>query len=477
VVSWKDRLRPASFRGVPFFVDSTTDPVGRTGAVHLYPKRDDAFVEDLGLFNGEIIVRAYLVGPNYMEQRDELLAALNQSGTGILVHPYFGEIEVFCLPGSQNHALRDGGAVFFNLTFFRSGAAARNPRATADTIAEVADSADQTLLAAVLDFEADFSVAAIADWAINDAVGVLDEVAADFRNLANNIPVLPEALALVDHVNRQVQSIVVAGEKLVHAPGAYASRIVSVVESIGHAVDPTERLHFFGGLFNRAVTYGARTVTVATPSAVAADRNAAAVRRLVQQAAVAEAARAITGEVAFRGTKAGQRIDQLLMQAAADPEANSAGSALIVVRGQPEQSVIDPAYVRAVTSGRLSRASVIVLDEDTEAAAPIVFESRDQALTVRDALLTAIDALLPAAGPRAFRSLGGLRAAAAKDIKVRAALLPELVRYTPRATLPSLALAWSLYHDAERYAGIAARNSIAHPGFVPGGRELEVLSA
>jgi prophage DNA circulation protein len=46
----------------------------------------------------------------------------------------------------------------------------------------------------------------------------------------------------------------------------------------------------------------------------------------------------------------------------------------------------------------------------------------------------------------------------------------------PQATQPALVLAYSLYEDASRDADIIARNNVRHPGFVPGGRTLEVLA-
>ncbi|TNY06237.1 DNA circularization protein, partial [Escherichia coli] len=43
-----DDLRPASFRGVGFFVASDQGEYGRRGPVHEYPNRDNPYFEDLG---------------------------------------------------------------------------------------------------------------------------------------------------------------------------------------------------------------------------------------------------------------------------------------------------------------------------------------------------------------------------------------------------------------------------------------------
>ena len=47
-MNWRDRLLPASFRGVGFWIDQAKTPVGRKGQLHEYPQRDLPFFEDLG---------------------------------------------------------------------------------------------------------------------------------------------------------------------------------------------------------------------------------------------------------------------------------------------------------------------------------------------------------------------------------------------------------------------------------------------
>src|SRR4051794_19019273 len=39
-MNWRDRLLPASFRGVGFWIDQAKTPVGRKGQLHEYPQRD-----------------------------------------------------------------------------------------------------------------------------------------------------------------------------------------------------------------------------------------------------------------------------------------------------------------------------------------------------------------------------------------------------------------------------------------------------
>lgn len=91
--SWRLGLRAASFRGVGFWVNTSGGVGGRRLAVHEYPLRDDAYTEDLGRRAQRFRLRAFVVGDDYMDQRDALLSACQDLPTpAVLVHPYLGEI-------------------------------------------------------------------------------------------------------------------------------------------------------------------------------------------------------------------------------------------------------------------------------------------------------------------------------------------------------------------------------------------------
>lgn len=75
-----------------------------------------------------------------------------------------------------------------------------------------------------------------------------------------------------------------------------------------------------------------------------------------------------------------------------------------------------------------------------------------------------------------YYALIDLRAAVTRDVAVLGLLLPYTVSWTPAATLPAVVIAHRLYGDALRDADIISGNAIRHPGFVPGGVALEVLS-
>ncbi len=88
-----------------------------------------------------------------------------------------------------------------------------------------------------------------------------------------------------------------------------------------------------------------------------------------------------------------------------------------------------------------------------------------------------LDTLMESAtDDESYQALADLRSATAKDITARGADLARVVAYDPPATRPALVIAYDLYEDAGRDAEIVGRNHVRHPGFVPGGQPLEVLS-
>jgi prophage DNA circulation protein len=112
-----DELLPASFRGVPFLVDSSTTGGGRKTSTNEYPNSDRRFVEDLGLLNKTFSIRATLTGPNYSQKRDALIRALETSGPGLLIHPFFGIQNVVAKPYTLEERMTSLGEARFNLVF------------------------------------------------------------------------------------------------------------------------------------------------------------------------------------------------------------------------------------------------------------------------------------------------------------------------------------------------------------------------
>jgi len=148
-MSWRDDLLPASFRGVPFFVNDHELALGRRNAEHEFPLRDTGFVEDLGKKNRHYRVIGYVIvvpgsGESYFPDRDALIAALEQGGTGTLSHPYLGELTVNVANDCRvKETLEEGGMATFTMEFIDSGSNP-SPVSQQDTQGNSQNQADQT---------------------------------------------------------------------------------------------------------------------------------------------------------------------------------------------------------------------------------------------------------------------------------------------------------------------------------------------
>ena len=166
-MAWRDDLRPASFRGVPFAVASTDGEIGRRTVVHQYPKRDIPYAEDLGRKPREFTLEAINLGLDYMAARDKLIIALEQPGAGELVHPYRGRLSVAIVSARLTESTDQGGAAFFSLTFTESGENL-HPATKTDTKAAVKKAADKAKTSVIDSFSKFFNISGIS-FLINSA--------------------------------------------------------------------------------------------------------------------------------------------------------------------------------------------------------------------------------------------------------------------------------------------------------------------
>ncbi|MHA3681083.1 DNA circularization protein [Yersinia enterocolitica] len=146
---WSEHLHPASFRGVPFAVLTAEGVFGRRQAIHEYPYRDTAWIEDLGRATRRLTIRGFLIqssglynAPDVMTQRDSLIAACEMPDAGTLVHPTLGEMTV-SIPESGlrlNEGAESGRVFEFTLTIIESGLRVFSVTSSADAVSSIQSS-------------------------------------------------------------------------------------------------------------------------------------------------------------------------------------------------------------------------------------------------------------------------------------------------------------------------------------------------
>ena len=173
--TFAEKLRPASFRGVPFSVTESTFTVGRRIHVFEYPQRDKPFVEDLGKSAREITVTAVFAGADYISGMQKLLDAMEQEGSGVLIHPMLGSMKVTPKESTKvTYSTKDCGYSFATLTFVESGDYVY-PTSVVDTAAKVAAAASGLNAAALQAFIKRLDLTGAQDFVISTIGGRLFE--------------------------------------------------------------------------------------------------------------------------------------------------------------------------------------------------------------------------------------------------------------------------------------------------------------
>ncbi|MCW5300865.1 multidrug DMT transporter [Herbaspirillum lusitanum] len=119
-IAWLKQLRMASWRDVPFQVDTIDITAGSNTILREYPFQDLPTVFKMSNATEEIKFSAYLIGDDYLDQLDALRAVLE--GDGVLIHPTQGSIRCYyhgkyTIKESPAH---EGGIARLDLTFIRA---------------------------------------------------------------------------------------------------------------------------------------------------------------------------------------------------------------------------------------------------------------------------------------------------------------------------------------------------------------------
>lgn len=231
------RLIGASFRGVPFFVESDEIGGGRRAVVHEFPLRDLPYAEDLGAASVALRVDGYVIGDDYLTQKEALIAALQgEAGPGELVLPGHGVKSAICLKWGCRTSRGDGGMATFALEFVETPAQAPAPVEVVDSAALVSSGADDALLAVSAEFEEQYDVADLPAFALESAETALTEAAGALESQVAPIVANTQELAVL---TGRIALLTAQASSLVREPasvlGEFRAAITGLVETAANA--------------------------------------------------------------------------------------------------------------------------------------------------------------------------------------------------------------------------------------------------
>ncbi|MFJ4197870.1 DNA circularization protein [Pseudomonas sp. NPDC089534] len=403
-MSWRDRLLPASFRGVGFWIDQAKTPVGRKGQLHEYPQRDLPFFEDLGQQAKIHDVTALIVGPDCLEQRDKLLKALEQ-GSGELVHPWLGRLQVKVGECDMTHTRQDGGLVTFTLKFYPD-VPLPFPTVTVSTQKVLLAKADTLLGSAVARFE--------------QAMTLIKAARIGIANLRNSLTgvydVIKEQLKPLIEQYRQITELVKAVKEL---PKEVAAEFKGLLGDI-------KELKAFAKEGYRGVI--------------------ADVSQQLEAIRKADAPKLTTGKDT---TAAAQAMTDLVQD-----------TVLVKVAQWVASMPVATAPVKLPSVPSLEHQAKLPV---TRQEVPVT----DDLQALRNALVEAINPMLDKASPAHYQAISDVKDALKAHLQAVATSGVRQVSKSFQESFPAVVVAYKQFADATRVTEVIQRNGITHPGFSP----------
>lgn len=418
-MSWTDRLQPASFRGVAFKVDGDDLQIGRRTVVHEYPGRDTPSVEDMGRETREYAITAYLIGPDFIAERDRLIAALEQVGPGELVSPWYGRMNVVVM-GKQriSHSKKDGRMCVVSFTFVESG---EDEWPTATPLGS-------SLLA-------------------GRSTSLLDRAQSAFAS-AFGLDGLPEwmSMATVEHASALLGDV---ADMLGSADGKMSAAMRLLQGDLGVLMPPPSTAWIFSRRLADVLDAGKGSSTTASSLLSLSNRTAAASQT--------QTARPVGVWPTSAQDK--QQADRIVNSISELVRVNLIASSAqaVALMPQPSQPTSTPARAPALDS--------VVVDTPSKA---VDMPTHDELEDTRQTVIAAIDKESErTTDDGVYQALRDLRRELVSTLRQHQQHSSKLVTRTPSDTVPALVLAAEWYDDAGRADELIAKNNLSHPGFVP----------
>lgn len=409
---WLRTLWPASFKGIPFYVEKDIEDGSRRIVVHEFPNRDDPFLEDLGEGPRFFEVTAYLAGGAADGAATALVASLASIDSGTLVLNTHGPRQVRCMSFSRDRAKDRHGYIAIRAKFVREGGAVL-PALSASFLANAVVAAVDAVVGAIGSvFAAVASIVGVVDFVFDAVIGVVETVAAVIDTIIS-------VAAVVTNVADLASYVVTLGQDAYAVVADVRAAAVDLVKDAGDYLDRE---------------------TGATPEY--AERVFEMVRDLAAVMRPRDAMRAFADAIA-------QFQDEVVPATA--------------------PASVQQAAINANEARRVFRLAA--LGAYTEAAIRAPYVSRDEGVTARADLVelyeAEMDSLTGAARAPAFVALTEARNAAVAMLSATIANLAPVVTVSASLSLPGLFWAWRLYQDPNRASELAGRNKVQHPSFFP----------
>jgi len=408
---WPSTMKRASFRGVPFFVDTDSFSGGRRVAVHEFIDRDDPLIEDLGGKANSVSIAAYVPGNDADTAAIALLAAGNTKGSSTLRLPARPATFATCTSIKTNFSRKRLGFFGIDLEFQLTPRGGFGILPIGLLRAQMSEAASAALTLVVSAFQSNFSHYPTPG-AISPAETVLFSFVTELLAIGNEVTLEGDEGTQTGHLIRTLNAELLSGGVGDEFPTTAGNALFSLVDSVADANGLFDKLNdlYDAGRYEQpvALTYTAEQVELVRDddalNGAKLDRNRNSVA--VLQDEQAQIASKMVRQLAILG----------MVKLASRAEIDNRKEAI---------------KIRATLSAMLSETMTDI-------------ETFEDHIEVQKSMHHAID-----------------------QLSEFAANLRPIIEIETQVSLPATFMAHQLFNDAEMASEIIDRNSVLHPLFLP----------
>lgn len=406
-MSWRDRLQPGSFRGIPFQTKSVDTTRSRNVITKSYLLTEDVTSKDLGRQAEAYSFDVFFVGDDYMEQRDTFLAVLDKGTPGPLIHPYYGNREVFYRSCTIREDSEEGRMARLSLSFVEAGKS-KFPNIEENRVFKLNASAVNLESVAINDFQAGARLTQVSDFVREGVTSKTDLIFGGMRDLV-------DAGAFVNSVSSDVLNT-----------SDYITGFAELRSTFNQIINPVPTLISSASTFSTLMSTAFGLI-------VKSGSNGKAARSVLKTAREAEVVldTELTEQIKFKNEN--QKVTERFLK-------------------------------------------VMGIANEAKSIPDMSFESRTEALTIRDDIVDQLDVLLDSSETDAeYQALKTVKSEVILYLPPEHLDLPQVRSVKLGDTLSALIVSYDLYETVDRESDIISRNKIRHPCFVDPSTALEVL--
>lgn len=428
-MSYKDRRRKGSWRGVPFFTKGSELEGGRRGTTHEFPLQKLPRQQDLGLAAKTFVIECFVIGADYDVARDNLIKALDKGGPGKLVHRTFGEMQAELQVGQRYRCVEEleneQRIARFTIPFIRVDEA-RDKIVKIDTAVRLKSAANLAKVASIASAARKFNFSG-PEFLRREILGAITRAISAVQSINDQVT---GALAGINQINQAIKHFGSVVGTLVATPGklwdlaqggfGLHDAIFSAIGSIAYG-------------FKRTIDSFAKT----------------------GKTKAREEARAVLS-AATLALKQGMKVG--------DDEPEITGTAARAQQRRQNQQ----AFVQLMQQSAVISCAAATSD--------MSFESNAEAIAMRDLVVAnLVEQAQATDDAEVFAALQDLRVEADRHLTAVAGEAPQQRDFYLHTSIPALLVAHLAHADATRAEEIISRNGMRHPGFCAGGYPVKIV--